>query len=431
MKFLKLNLRSFAMYVAMASCTLFLAVMCGPPDDDELSVDRTSLSFAANETGEQTVLITTDAPSVECLSTVDWIIPTVQGTTLLSVRVAPYSDKNSSRTGIITLSGGTAKPVTIVVTQQPKGSITLSQTSLTLEWNDTGNKTINVSTIPPTQEWSYVTTNGSWLTCSKNGNELIVRANDSNSGSQERKATITFSAGSADTEVLTVTQKGQIFTVSPSSVEFERTASTATINVTSSVNWSVSSSASWCTVSPSSGSNNGPFTIRATANSSTSSRSATVTVSGGGITRTINVTQKGTPSNTAQVRFRKLSNNANTYEMAVASTSYDELAYYQFSSSTATTAYTTIPAGNHYTMVNEGGTVYFITWSNSDTYSFQANRKYTFEYDGTNYRMYNDGALSAPEQNSVINFAPEQPIITQESLKRIENRTSIKEIFEK
>ena len=399
MKSLKLNLRSFAMYVAMASCTLFLAVMCGPPDDDELSVDKTSLSFAANETGEQTVLITTDAPSVECLSTVDWIIPTVQGTTLLSVRVAPYSDKNSSRTGIITLSGGTAKPVTIVVTQQPKGSISISQTLLTLEWNDTGSKTINVSTIPPTQEWSYVTTNGSWLTCSKNGNELIVKANESNSGSQERKATITFSAGSADTEVLTVTQKGQNLTVSPTSVEFERTASTATITVASSVNWSVSSSASWCTVSPSSGSNNGSFTIRSTANSSTSSRSATVTVSGGGITRTINVTQKGTPSSTAQVRFRKLINTSYLTRLGVFTTSGSELASYNFGSSTGTSNYYSITAGTHMRKFYEGG------WYNAfggNTFTFQENRRYTFELESEDadywyFAMYNDGVATTQQ----------------------------------
>ena len=80
---------------------------------------------------------------------------------------------------------------------------------------------------------------------------------------------------------------------SPSSV-----SSSQNVNVTSNVGWSVSSSdISWLTVSPTSGSNNGLFTMNATANSSTSLRTGTITVSGTDVTpQTISVTQTGTGS---------------------------------------------------------------------------------------------------------------------------------------
>lgn len=73
-------------------------------------------------------------------------------------------------------------------------------------------------------------------------------------------------------------------------------SSSQNVSVTSNVNWSISSSdASWLTASPTSGSNNGSFTMSATANNSTSLRTGTITVSGTSVTsQTISVTQAGT-----------------------------------------------------------------------------------------------------------------------------------------
>jgi hypothetical protein len=58
--------------------------------------------------------------------------------------------------------------------------------------------------------------------------------------------------------------------------------------------WSVSDNATWLSVSPTAGSNNGSFTVSATANTGTAGRSGTVTVTGGGLQRTVAVTQNGT-----------------------------------------------------------------------------------------------------------------------------------------
>jgi hypothetical protein len=65
------------------------------------------------------------------------------------------------------------------------------------------------------------------------------------------------------------------------------------ISVTSNISWDVSDNVGWLHYNPSSGSNNGSTNITVDANSLTSSRSGTVTITGGGITRTCSVSQAG------------------------------------------------------------------------------------------------------------------------------------------
>ncbi len=84
-------------------------------------------------------------------------------------------------------------------------------------------------------------------------------------------------------------------TWSPSS-----TSNTLSVSVTSNIAWSASTSdGSWLTASPTSGSSNGSFTMSATANGATSSRSGIITVSGSGVSsQTVNVIQAGTGGGT-------------------------------------------------------------------------------------------------------------------------------------
>ncbi len=84
-------------------------------------------------------------------------------------------------------------------------------------------------------------------------------------------------------------------TVSSATASLTAAGSSQTINVTSNLSWTVSKSQTWINISATSGSNNGSFTISASANTS-ALRSGTVTVSGSSITRTISVSQAaGTP----------------------------------------------------------------------------------------------------------------------------------------
>ncbi len=80
--------------------------------------------------------------------------------------------------------------------------------------------------------------------------------------------------------------------VSTSSVTFDAAASQQTVNVTANCDWKVSCSASWLTINPMSGNANATLTLSAQENTVTV-REATITVTGGGFTRTISVTQRG------------------------------------------------------------------------------------------------------------------------------------------
>ena len=81
---------------------------------------------------------------------------------------------------------------------------------------------------------------------------------------------------------------------SPTSRSFTADAANSKeLSVTATVSWTAKSSASWLTVKTASGSGNGKIVYNVAANSGTSSRTATITVSGGGKTATFTVTQSG------------------------------------------------------------------------------------------------------------------------------------------
>lgn len=81
--------------------------------------------------------------------------------------------------------------------------------------------------------------------------------------------------------------------IAPTSLSFGAGAAASAVSVTANVNWAVSDDQSWLSASVAGGANNGSFTVNATANTGTASRSGTVTVTGGSLTRTIAVTQSG------------------------------------------------------------------------------------------------------------------------------------------
>lgn len=100
-------------------------------------------------------------------------------------------------------------------------------------------------------------------------------------------------SGVSDLELINDNIKLGLLLVDPQTIEFNNDANSQLITVTSSVDWEVSNLPSWLSVDSSTGSNNGSFTITATANSDASQRNANVIVSGGGITQVIEIVQVG------------------------------------------------------------------------------------------------------------------------------------------
>ncbi|GHT42961.1 hypothetical protein AGMMS49965_15660 [Bacteroidia bacterium] len=107
-----------------------------------------------------------------------------------------------------------------------------------------------------------------------------------------RSATITVTTGTVMQTVI-VTQEAENATLTLDKTSIPATSATAnyTVDVTSNSTWAVSSNVEWCTINSPSGTNNGTFTVNVAANTTTRSRSATITVTAGAVIQTVIVTQ--------------------------------------------------------------------------------------------------------------------------------------------
>jgi hypothetical protein len=95
---------------------------------------------------------------------------------------------------------------------------------------------------------------------------------------------------------LFIESPASVLEVSPSSVTFPASGGIQNISVSSNISWGASENVSWLSLSGASGNGDGSFIINAVSNTSSTSRSATVTVSGDNMSRTIAVTQEGAVS---------------------------------------------------------------------------------------------------------------------------------------
>jgi uncharacterized delta-60 repeat protein len=102
----------------------------------------------------------------------------------------------------------------------------------------------------------------------------------------------TLDAASNLTQITTPATAALVAT--PNALSLPVAGGSATVALASSVTWTTSSSQTWLTVSPSSGSGSTTLTLTATSNLATTSRTALVTLTGGGQTATITATQSGT-----------------------------------------------------------------------------------------------------------------------------------------
>ena len=220
--------------------------------------------------------------------------------------VSPTSGSNDSRVNItaqdnpateertanITVSGGGIER--IVNVKQSAVSLAVSTNSLTFPGAG-GKNTFNISASTSLLDWTVTSSSTAWLTVSPasgsfNGTVTVTAL--ANTSADERTGTITVSGGGITQTINVKQEKVLSLNVSSASLVFTYAAGTRTFNITSNTNWTVDKgSASWLTVSPTSGSNSNTISVSAEANDSYYERSAIITISGGGLTRTVNVTQ--------------------------------------------------------------------------------------------------------------------------------------------
>jgi mannan endo-1,4-beta-mannosidase len=186
-------------------------------------------------------------------------------------------------------------------------NLTVSPTSLSF----TSGASSSPVSVTANVSWT-VTDNQTWITASPTSgtsNGSFTVSVTANTGTAARTGTVTVTGGGF-TRTIAVTQAAptaNTLTLSQTALSLASAASSAGVTVTANVSWTVTDDQSWLSASPTSGSNNGSFTVSATANTASTSRTGTVTVTGGGLTRTVAVTQAGqSTTNTLNVSATSL-----------------------------------------------------------------------------------------------------------------------------
>jgi len=202
---------------------------------------------------------------------------------------------SSSRTGTITVSGGGLTDI-VTVTQDGKtssGYLNVSPNSRTVN-SSAGNTTFNISSDI---SWT-VTDDADWLSTtptSGSGDATLTASFYENSTMNQRTATISVIGGGI-TRTVTVVQEAQVtspfLTVTPTNQNVSVNSGSITFNIESNVNWEVRDDADWLSKTPKNGNGNATLTVNYENNKLAVNRVATITITGGGITRTVTVTQE-------------------------------------------------------------------------------------------------------------------------------------------
>jgi hypothetical protein len=183
------------------------------------------------------------------------------------------------------------KEVILVESKCPKLSVT------PLNQNVISSSGTTIFVVTSNLEWTS-SSNQTWCTVtpSGTGNGTITATYQLNPGAVTRIAAITVSGSGVSDQVVTVTQLGSAPTliVTPLNQNVTPTSGTTSFAVASNVDWTSSSNQTWCTVTPS-GTDNGTITATYQENTGGGSRTATITVSGSGVSdQVVTVTQSGT-----------------------------------------------------------------------------------------------------------------------------------------
>ena len=165
-------------------------------------------------------------------------------------------------------------------------TLSVSPSTVTLDGNGKGTLMVTSNT-----QWT-VTCIDPWLSYTPNsgsGSAQVTLSAPVNSG---RSTILTFTDKSNKvTTAVSVIQKAPVLTVNPSSINFASAGGSNSFSVESNISWTVSSSDSWCTVSPSYGSGNGNVTVNVAANPDPAARQTTITISGATLSSSITITQ--------------------------------------------------------------------------------------------------------------------------------------------
>lgn len=233
--------------------------------------------------------------AVSVTSNLSWLASSSEG--WLSVTPATGSGNGSllitavpntgekSRTATVTLADtdNSIPSVTISVTQV---ATLFSVTPLSVTLSEDNGNTTRVS-IETSAQWSIIDISEKWLSAtpsSGNGTTTLTLKANANSSRSSRTATVTLQEKTTERrQTISVTQlpPPATLTTDKQNLSFPHGAGNEYVAITSNIGWTVSSSASWCTVNPTQGTGNGSITVSVKRNEAFTPRTATITITPG------------------------------------------------------------------------------------------------------------------------------------------------------
>ena len=256
-------------------------------------IESPASTKSINVTSNTTWTVTSDQP---------WLTARkLRGTGNDSVTLGATENKSTTtRTATVTFTAGSlSKTVNVTQTRGAVPILEVRETRWIIE-SPASTKSINVTS---NTTWT-VTSNQPWLTTRKlegTGNDSVPLGATENKSTTTRTATVTFTAGSGSRAIIktiSVTQTGAapIFFVNRTAWTFDSTESTGAISIAANTTWTVTSNQTWLTADILKGTGNDSVTLRATKNTSTTTRTATVTFAAGSLSPTkVTITQYGVP----------------------------------------------------------------------------------------------------------------------------------------
>ncbi len=208
---------------------------------------------------------------------------------------ATYAENNTpaQRVANITVTVTGLSPVVVTVTQA------VSNLSVSPANQNVGAAAGSTTfSVVSNTGWT-VASNQGWCTVTPSGNSsgTITATFTENTLLTARVANVTVIVSGLSPVVVTVTQAGAtpVLNVTPSTQNVTAPAGNTAFTVASNTAWNAVSNQSWCTVTPS-GSGNGSVTATYTQNTTTSARTASITVSASGVSPVVvTVVQAGLP----------------------------------------------------------------------------------------------------------------------------------------
>ena len=289
-------MRNLKLLVVLSALFIFSACAIGGGHPHTLSVNPQQLTFSAGDSQRQPIIVSTDAMEWSYQVMESWV-KTEKANDILYVSVENNTDLANGRNAIITFAAGDAPTASVIVNQNAKvqDNLSINTSSLTFEANETGTKTIVI--VTNASDWTP-TAGAPWITAAKSGNNLNVSVS-ANSSTSARNSNITLKAGDAHDATIKVTQNGRnTLSVSPSSLTFAyNTTAFQTLMVTTNASsWSVSKLASvtWIQYSY----NGNVLAVSLTSNTSTATRTASLTFEAGSATPVVVTVTQHAPATT-------------------------------------------------------------------------------------------------------------------------------------